>query len=245
MYASAQPLDFLHLSVRRWAIRKCRGAKLYAPPFGAALGNPEMSGRQTVRATFRCGAGQSGNVGAPNCTRHLSVRRWAIRKCRGAKLYAPPFGAALGNPEMSGRQTVRATFRCGAGQSGNVGAPNCTRHLSVRRWAIRKCRGAKLYAPPFGAALGNPEMSGRQTVRATFRCGAGQSGNVGAPNCTRHLSVRRWAIRKCRGAKLYAPPFGAALGNPEMSGRQTVRATFRCGAGQSGNVGAPNCTRQD
>ncbi|MGO9022053.1 MAG: hypothetical protein ACLQVJ_27255, partial [Syntrophobacteraceae bacterium] len=59
--------------------------------------------------------------------------------------------------------------------------------------------------PPFGAALGNPEMTGRQTVRATFRCGAGQSGNDGAPNCTRHLSVRRWAIRKWRGAKLYAP----------------------------------------
>ncbi|MFZ0931614.1 MAG: hypothetical protein WAN11_23635, partial [Syntrophobacteraceae bacterium] len=31
MYASAQPLDFL-------------------APFGAALGNPEMAGRQTVRA---------------------------------------------------------------------------------------------------------------------------------------------------------------------------------------------------
>ncbi|MGO9022042.1 MAG: hypothetical protein ACLQVJ_27200 [Syntrophobacteraceae bacterium] len=50
MYASAQPIDFL-------------------APFGAALGNPEMAGRQTVRATF---------------------------------------GAALGNPEMAGRQTVRA-----------------------------------------------------------------------------------------------------------------------------------------
>ncbi len=61
MYASAlkSPLPpfrkggnliFLHLSVRRRAIRKCRGAKLYA---------------------------------------HLSVRRWAIRKWRGAKLYAP------------------------------------------------------------------------------------------------------------------------------------------------------------
>ncbi|MGA3117169.1 MAG: hypothetical protein ABSF90_22350 [Syntrophobacteraceae bacterium] len=69
MYASAQTLDFL-------------------APFGTALGNPEMTGRQTVRA---------------------------------------PFGAALGNPEMTGRQTVRA---------------------------------------PFGAALGNPEMTGRQTVRA-------------------------------------------------------------------------------
>jgi hypothetical protein len=31
MYASAQTLDFLHLSVRRWAIRKWRDAKLYAP----------------------------------------------------------------------------------------------------------------------------------------------------------------------------------------------------------------------
>jgi len=50
MYASAQTLDFL-------------------APFGTALGNPEMTGRQTVRA---------------------------------------PFGAALGNPEMTGRQTVRA-----------------------------------------------------------------------------------------------------------------------------------------
>ena len=50
MYASAQPIDFL-------------------APFGAALGNPELAGRQTVRA---------------------------------------PFGAALGNPELAGRQTVRA-----------------------------------------------------------------------------------------------------------------------------------------
>ena len=31
MYASAQTLDFLHLSVGRWAIRKWRGAKLHAP----------------------------------------------------------------------------------------------------------------------------------------------------------------------------------------------------------------------
>ncbi|MGO9020953.1 MAG: hypothetical protein ACLQVJ_21630 [Syntrophobacteraceae bacterium] len=50
MYASAQTIDFLS-------------------PFGAALGNPEMAGHQTVRA---------------------------------------PFGAALGNPEMAGHQTVRA-----------------------------------------------------------------------------------------------------------------------------------------
>jgi hypothetical protein len=50
MYASAQTLDFLHLSVRRWAIWKWRDAKLYAPPFGAALGNLEVAGRQTVRA---------------------------------------------------------------------------------------------------------------------------------------------------------------------------------------------------
>jgi len=70
MYASAQTLDFLHLSVRRWAIRKWRGAKSYAPPFGAALGNPEVAGRQIVRATFRCGAGQSGSGGTPNRTRH-------------------------------------------------------------------------------------------------------------------------------------------------------------------------------
>ncbi len=63
------------------------------------------------------------------------------------------------------------------------------------------------------------------------------------PSISLHLSVRRWSIRKWRGVKLYAPPFGAALGNPEMAGRQTVRATFRCGAGQSGNGGASNCTR--
>ncbi len=44
------------------------------------------------------------------------------------------------------------------------------------------------------------------------------------PSISLHLSVRRWAIRKWRGTKLYAPPFGAALGNPEMAGRQTVRA---------------------
>jgi len=53
MYASAQPLDFLS-------------------PLGAAPGNPEMTGRQTVRA---------------------------------------PFDAALGNPEMTGRQTVRARMK--------------------------------------------------------------------------------------------------------------------------------------
>jgi hypothetical protein len=53
MYASAQTLDFLHLSVRRWAIRKWQGAKSYAPPFGAALGNPEVAGRQIVRATAK------------------------------------------------------------------------------------------------------------------------------------------------------------------------------------------------
>ncbi len=83
--------------------------------------------------------------------------------------------------------------------------PSISLHLSVRRWAIQKWRGAKLYAPPFGAALGNPEVAGHQTVRATFRCGAGQSRSGGAPNCTRHLSVRRRAIRRWRGTKLYAP----------------------------------------
>jgi hypothetical protein len=53
MYASAQTLDFLHLSVRRWAIWKWRDAKSYAPPFGAALGNLEVAGHQTVRATAK------------------------------------------------------------------------------------------------------------------------------------------------------------------------------------------------
>ena len=55
MYASAQTLDFRHLSVRRWAIWKWRDAKSYAPPFGAALGNPEMAGRQNcTRPSEKC-----------------------------------------------------------------------------------------------------------------------------------------------------------------------------------------------
>ncbi|MGO9019773.1 MAG: hypothetical protein ACLQVJ_15640 [Syntrophobacteraceae bacterium] len=106
MYASAQPIDFL-------------------APFGAALGNPEVAGRQTVRATFRCGAGQSRSGGTPNCTRHLSVRRWAIQKWRGAKLYAPPFGAAPGNPEMAGHQTVRARAK-------NASLPNRKLQVSYK-----------------------------------------------------------------------------------------------------------------
>ena len=77
-----------------------------------------------------------------------------------------------------------------------------------------------------GSALGNLEVAGRQIVRATFRCGAGQSGSGRTPNRTR-------------------PPFGAALGNLEVAGRQIVRATFRFGAGQSGSGGTPNCTRPD
>ena len=96
-----------------------------------------------------------------------------------------------------------------------------------------------------GSALGNLEVAGRQIVRATFRCGAGQSGSSGTPNRTRHLLVRRWATWKWRDAKSYAPPFGAALGNLEVAGRQIVRATFRFGAGQSGSGGTPNCTRPD
>jgi hypothetical protein len=110
-----------------------------------------------------------------------------------------------------------ALFRPGPAEAGSIFGFSCAAYPStpprkplisqppVRRWAIWKWRGAKLYAPPFGAALGNPEIAGRQTVRATFRCGAGQSGNSGTPNCTRHLSVRRWATWKWRDAKSYAP----------------------------------------
>ncbi|MFZ0929898.1 MAG: hypothetical protein WAN11_14935 [Syntrophobacteraceae bacterium] len=99
VYASAQPIDFLS-------------------PFGAALGNPEMAGHQTVRA---------------------------------------PFGAALGNPEMAGHQTVRA---------------------------------------PFGAALGNPEMAGHQTVRARTKNASFPNGNlVGRGICP---GVSGWTLTKSR-----------------------------------------------
>jgi len=72
-----------------------------------------------------------------------------------------------------------------AGSITNLDAPRGGIEVRLRATPPFAGLRASSFLAPFGAALGNPEMAGRQTVRA---------------------------------------PFGAALGNPEMAGRQTVRA---------------------
>jgi hypothetical protein len=66
MYASAQPIDFI-------------------APFGAALGNPEMTGRQTVRARTKNASSPNGNLaGRGICP---GVSGWTLANLNLAAIY--------------------------------------------------------------------------------------------------------------------------------------------------------------
>jgi len=101
-------------------------------------------------------------------------------------------------PWAAGRQPRSPLKPSAAAQAGPISTLRPFSRLRASSAVHRYASAQTLYfLAPFGAALGNPEMTGRQTVRA---------------------------------------PFGAALGNPEMTGRQTVRAMGKNAFFPNGNL---------